>query len=252
MAAEPVPLEPGTQLADRAAIQSIERASQILELFDQDTTSLSPVLVSERLGLNRTTAHRYLTSMQAAGLLGKGLTPGPLLEQVATFISGRRRLLELAPAIMRGLSDKTGITVVLSIWGRTGAVVALVEESGRGQAIVTVRVGTVIDHHSAQARVLLAYQSDPAEIERYLSTLSAEERHRTQQNLAKVRSTQLGMSELEELGLTAIAVPVFGQRDVEAAMAFIGTTTAISLPEKGEEVQLLQRAADDLSNLLGA
>ena len=245
-------LHPKSGVPDRLGIQSIERASQILELFDQDTTNLSVNLVTERLGLNRTTAYRYLSSMQAAGLLSKRLMPGPLLEQVATFMSGQRRLFELAQGTMRSLSDKTGITVVMSTWGRTGAVVALVEEATQGQAIVTVRVGTVLDHHAAQSRVLLAFQADPTEVERYLSTLGDAERARTQANLAKVRSSRLGISELDELGLTAIAVPVFGQRNIESAMAFIGTATAISLPAKIQEIQLLQQAAADLSELLGA
>jgi hypothetical protein len=44
--------------ADRGAIQSIERAAMVLALFDQNTRTLSPAVVSERLGLNRTTCSR--------------------------------------------------------------------------------------------------------------------------------------------------------------------------------------------------
>ena len=47
---------------ERTSIQSIDRAANVLALLDQDTRRLTPSLVAERLGLNRTTAHRYLQS----------------------------------------------------------------------------------------------------------------------------------------------------------------------------------------------
>ena len=51
--------------SDRGSIQSIDRAALVLGLLDQHTRTLSPAVVAERLGLNRTTAHRYLQSLQA-------------------------------------------------------------------------------------------------------------------------------------------------------------------------------------------
>src|SRR5690554_4677475 len=86
---------------DKGAIQSIERAAMVLSLFDRQTSALSPVIVADRLGLNRTTAHRYLQSLQSSGFLDETYGPGPLLDQLAAFISGRQQILAIAPAIMR-------------------------------------------------------------------------------------------------------------------------------------------------------
>lgn len=250
-------IDPGTPVADvttldRTSIQSIDRASHVLELFDQDTLTLSAALVAERLGLNRTTAHRYLMSMQASGLLSKDFGPGPLLDQLSTFIAGSRQILQLAPDIMRSLSDETNMTVVLSLWGRSGAVVALVEDSTSGTIVITVRVGTRLEHFSAQTGILLAYQSDPVEVERYLANLTDDERRRTNARIAKIRRDQLSIGDLDHLGLAAIAAPVFGSRNIQAAMALIGTTKTLSLPEKSREVGMLQQAAERLSKLIDA
>lgn len=72
---------------------------------------------------------------------------------------------------MRQLSDDTGFIVVMSILGRSDPVVALVEETAIGTILITVRVGTVLAAKSAQARVLMAFQSEPAVVSRYLASL---------------------------------------------------------------------------------
>ncbi len=239
--------------SDRATIQSIDRASDILALLDHDTQLLTVGVVSERLGLNRTTAHRYLQSLQRAGFLDGSYGPGPLLEQLAALISGRRKVLSLAPAIMRRLSDDTGVTVVLSVLGQSGPVVALVEESVTSRLLVTVRVGTVLAPEAAQTRVLLAYQSDPAVVERYLVADEPDQRRRRLDELAKIRRAGVGWADLGHLGLAAIAAPVFGSRDIQAAIALISTEKMLPpTARSAEAVHGLRQAAQQLSRLVGA
>ncbi|HEY0247161.1 MAG TPA: helix-turn-helix domain-containing protein [Gryllotalpicola sp.] len=239
--------------ADKGAIQSIDRAGQILSLFDQDTLNLSVAIVSDRLGLNRTTAHRYLQSLQASGFLDKTNAPGPILDQLAAFISGRRKILSMAPPIMRELSDRTGITVVMSLLGRTGPVVALVEEAATGTIVVTVRVGTVLAPKSAQSRALIAFQTDPSAVARHLAGMPDVEARAEQAALAKVRRERIAWGDLGHLGLAAVAAPVFGSRDVQAALALIGTSKMLPGGERSAElVKSLHDAADSLSKLVGA
>ena len=128
--------------SERGSIQSIDRAANVLSLFDQNTRTLTAALVSERLGLNRTTAHRYLQSLQSSGFLDGSYGLGPLVDQLSALLAGRQQLLGLAPAIMRQLSDHTGLTCVLSFLGRTGAVVTLVEEASSVVPPTAVTQGT--------------------------------------------------------------------------------------------------------------
>ena len=232
-------------------IQSIERAAAVLSLFDQDTRALSPTLVAERLGLNRTTAHRYLQSLQASGFLNPAYGPGPLVDQLSALVSGRQQILSLAPTVMRQLSDRTGLTAVLSFLGRSGAVVSHVEEANAGTIVLTVRVGTALELKAAQSRVLLAFQSDPGVVSRLHAGLTAAQFRQEQAELALARRDRLAWGDLGRVGLASVAAPIFGSRDIQAAMAVIGTTTMLPPTERSSErVGMLKDAAERLSTMV--
>lgn len=237
--------------ADRGSIQSISRAADVLALLDQDTRVLAPGIVSERLGLNRTTAHRYLQSLQSSGFLSASYGPGPLLDQLAALVSERQQILTVAPTVMRQLADTAGLTTVLSFLGRSGAVVTLVEEASRGTIVLTVRVGTVLELKAAQSRVLLAFQADPSLVTRIHAGMSPTELRSEQAELAKVRRERLAWADLDRIGLASVAVPIFGSQDVQAAMGLLGTSTMLSPSDPtAERVQLLQAAAERLSTMV--
>ncbi|HXD62137.1 MAG TPA: helix-turn-helix domain-containing protein [Lacisediminihabitans sp.] len=238
--------------SERGSIQSIDRAANVLSLFDQNTRTLTAALVSERLGLNRTTAHRYLQSLQSSGFLSASFSPGPLLDQLSAFVSARQQILTLAPAVMRQLSDHTGLTAVLSFLGRSGAVVTLVEEANEGTIVLTVRVGTLLEIKAAQSRVLLAFQSDPGVAARIHAELDPAEARYEESELARVRRERIAWADLNRAGLASVAAPVFGRHDIQAAMALLGTSTILSPSDrKAERVRLLKAAAEHLSSLMG-
>lgn len=247
---EPPPARVSRRAADRGPIQSIDRAADVLALFDEHTRTLTPHLVSERLGLNRTTAHRYLLALQGAGFLTSGHTPGPLLDQLAGLVSTRQQILTLAPAVMRQLSAQTGLTVVLSVQGRSGAVVTLVEEARDGTIVLTVRVGTMLELKAAQSRALFAYQADPAVVARALEELPANEQLREQRELAKVRKEGIAWADLQRTGLASVAAPIFRGDEVQSAMALLGTALLLTGDEGTRRVAELGEAAEHLSALL--
>lgn len=238
--------------AERSAIQSIDRAANILSLLDEQTRLLTPGLVSERLGLNRTTAHRYLQSLQRAGFLGAAFGPGPLLDQLSALASVRQQILAFAPSVMRQLSDTTDLTTVLSFLGRTGAVVTLVEEAARPTIVLTIRVGTVLELKAAQTRVLLAFQSDTSAVARVQGSLTPAEVATENSALVGVRRHQVAWADLDRIGLASVAVPVFARNDVPAAMALIGTTAMLNAtPElAAERVAALEQAAQTLGSII--
>ena len=244
---QPVPLPD----ADRGSIQSIERAAMVLALFDQHTRTLSPTLVSERLGLNRTTAHRYLLSMQASGFLNASYGPGPLIDQLSGLVSTRQQIMSLAPSLLRQLSDRTGLTAVVSFLGRSGAVVGHVEEANEGTIVLTVRVGTVLEIKAAQSRVLLAFQSDPNVVSRMHAGLTGAQARQEQAELDLVRRDRVAWADLGRVGLASVAAPIFGSQDIQAAMAVLGTTTMLPPTERSaERVLMLKDAANRLSTMV--
>jgi DNA-binding IclR family transcriptional regulator len=236
---------------DRGTIQSIERCALVLALFDQNTRTLTPGLVSERLGLNRTTAHRYLQSMQASGFLGPHYGPGPLVDQLSSLVSARQQILALAPAVMRQLSDRSGLTAVLSFLGRSGAVVSHVEEASEGTIVLTVHVGTLLELKAAQSRALLAFQADPGVVTRLHASLSDAESRHEKAELARVRRNRVAWADLGRVGLASVAAPVFGLNDVQAAMGILGTSTMLPESKQSDErVELLTAAAEQLSAMV--
>jgi DNA-binding IclR family transcriptional regulator len=247
-----VPAEsPALADGERGAIQSIERAAAVLSLLDQDTRTLTAVIVAERLGLNRTTAHRYLLSLQKSGFLGPGYGPGPLLDQLTALSSPRQRILDFAPSILRQLADQTGLTSVLSVLGRTGVVVTRVEEATAGTVVLTIPVGTVLELRAAQTRVLLAFQSDPSVVRRLHAPLDADEARLESDCLARVRRDRLAWADLGRAGIASVAVPVFGSRDVQAAMGLLGTAAMLeSDAAESMPVARLREAAEKLSTLI--
>lgn len=237
--------------ADKGVIQSIDRAAAVLALLDQDTRTLTPALVADRLGLNRTTAHRYLQSLQSSGFLDAGYGLGPIFDQLAALISGRQQILSIAPGIMRRLSDETGSTCVLSVLGRIGAVVTLVEEASKGTIILTVKVGTNLEVRAAQSRVLLAFQGDPTVVARAHTVLPPTEAAAEAGELARVRRERIAWGDLGRIGLASVAAPIFGANDVQAAIALIGTSAVLGPGETGaEKVRSLRDCADELSALM--
>lgn len=241
----------GPAEAGRTPIQAIDRAANVLSLLDQDTRVLTAALVAERLGLNRTTAHRYLQSLQRAGFLSASAGPGPLLDQLSALVSVRQQILALAPAVMRQLADTTGLTAVLSFLGRTGAVVTLVEEPQQGTIVLTVRIGTVLEVKAAQTRVLLAFQSDPRAVSRAHATLPPAEVAAERAALHDARRHRLAWADLDRVGLASVAVPILATYDVQAAMALIGTSAMLNPADDSvERVRALQDAASTLTSMV--
>ena len=92
-------------------IQAVTRAAQVLALFDTKRSELTVAAVAKELGMNRTTAHRYLTSMEHAGLLvrnGNGYEAGPLVIQVGGVVLAFRigqPLVAILGAIVAGVTS---------------------------------------------------------------------------------------------------------------------------------------------------
>lgn len=236
---------------DRGPIQSIDRAAAVLALFDENTHALTPALVADRLGLNRSTAHRYLHALQTAGFLSAGNGLGPLVDQLAALVSTRQQLVTLAPPVLRRLSDRAGLTAVLSLPGRGGAIATLVEEAPDDTILLTVRPGTVLEPRAAQSRILLAYQTDPNAVARALAALPAAEARTEQAELAKARRDGLAWADLRRPGLESVAVPVFGGgHDAVAAIGLIGTTALLVGDEAAPRIDALRAAGEELSSLL--
>jgi DNA-binding IclR family transcriptional regulator len=214
----------GTSPSD---IQAVGRLAQILQLFTPELPELSVADAAERLRLNRTTVHRYLTSMAAAGLVEHGsrpavYVPGRLLVQLGAFAVGQRHIVRVAPPYLHELTQRAGVTSVVSLWGPSGPVVAMVQEDAEHGTIVTVRVGSQLRIDSAQSIAFLAFLPDRLQVQGLLSSMPSGQQKQFRDRIAGATRTGLNIF-TNRLGITVIAAPVFSDTGICATIGAVGT-----------------------------
>lgn len=241
--------------ADSAEIQAVSRAAQILALYGPETPVLTAAEAAERLGLNRTTAYRYCTSLVTAGLLERGMEagtfiPGGLLLQLGAYSLGRRRVMDLAPPHLRALSANARMTAVLSLWGASGPVVSRVEEETGPIVLVTVRVGSHLPLDTAQAKVFAAFHSDDFAVSRLMASMPHDLRARLDADVAGVRAAGY-CAAASTPGIVAVAAPVFDEYGLCASLAVVSTDNALSTSADAPELAMVIATARALTKEMG-
>lgn len=253
-----VPVRAAAEAAGSGDIQAVRRVASILRLFSGSARGLSVAEAAERTGLNRSTAHRYFSTMVAEQILERDrdepttYVPGQLLLELGTIARGQRRVLEVAPPHMRALSRATNLTVTLSLWSFFGPIVSLVSEPSTHPALLTVRVGVRLGTESAQTRLFLALSGEDGAAERFLAPLAARDRQELEASFAVLRRTGVCRVHLPNIDGTGVAVPVFDHDDIAATMALLGTVSALPATGSAQEEALAAAAAAVTAELGGA
>jgi len=237
-------------------IQVIARSAQLLRLFSTTQRSLRVSDVGPESGLQRTTVHRYLSSMANAGFLERdndgGYRLGPLLVQLGTVALRGLRVLEIAGPHCQELADEARETAVLAVWGGLGPVVARVHEATDRLVNISIRIGSQLPLEAAQSVVFLAFMTDVSIEARLLSQLPETRRREIKLQIETVRREGYMVSSQVVQGIRAIAAPVFdGRGDVCATVAILGTVNGISDGERSGLLLALARTAERLSRDLG-
>jgi DNA-binding IclR family transcriptional regulator len=236
-------------------IQAVARCAQILRMVARDQ-QVRPTDVASELGLQRSTAHRYLSSMAGADLIDRQengtFTAGPLAVQLGAVAMRRSKVLEIAAPYMTELSGQAHETVVLSLWGGTGAVVTRVQEDTEELVHVVVREGSELPPFAAQSQVFLAHLPDRDVVERLLRGLPSPVRIEVEEGIELVRRTGFGEHAMVVQGVRAIAAPIFDSRAViSATLAIVGTSDAITAKPGSRIAEALASTADRISTQLG-
>jgi DNA-binding IclR family transcriptional regulator len=224
--------------------QSVERAVRMLGFFTPEDPELTLAELTTRLGTSKATTHRYAVALRRAGLLrhdaARGVyTLGPrVVELAATALAGLR-IIKIAGPHLERLVQRVNETAVLSIWDGESPVVVRVEDNTDRIVRIVVRTGSRLPVDSAQGKIHAAFipdiddaSLDPGELER-------------------IRADRVAVNSRVVEGIRAIAVPVFQNREMAAAMAVVGTVAAIPDEPRSPLAHMLLEAADVLSAELG-
>lgn len=235
-------------------IQSVSRVCRIMQLFSH-APSITTADVVEHLGLNRSTASRYLSSLAGEGFVQRTVqgrfVPGPNLHGVAVALIDSNPVSEAVPYMQR-LSAMLNETVVLSLWGGDGPVIAWVEEDDSRLVHVSVRQGSILPPNSAQAQVFLAYLPDRPDVQQLMDGLPDLIRGDLATQIQHVHRHGYAINSHVVQGVRAVAAPTFGRNGlIEATVALVGTVNSIPLNADSTQIQALVETADRISRHRG-
>ncbi|MDQ7910442.1 helix-turn-helix domain-containing protein [Phytohabitans sp. ZYX-F-186] len=188
-------------------LQVVARVVQLLRLLAANET-IDLVSAAEELGVGKSTAHRYLASMENHGLLQRRdrnrYEFGVLLAELGTMALSRLGVLALARPVMEQISVSIRHTVVLSVWNGTCAVVAQVREDSSRTAHVSITVGSQLGPNAAQSVVFWAFRDQSF----YRFREGAPPVNATEAELAEVRRTGIAFRKSPREGVSAVATAV--------------------------------------------
>lgn len=143
-------------------IQSVERALQILDLFNEQATELKITDISKLMGLSKSTLHSLLKTLQLHGYIDQNPENGKYrlgmkLVERGHFVVGSMDIRQKAKGWLTDLSRRTGQTTHLGILdGREGVYIEKIE--GKLAAIAYSRIGRRLPvHATAIGKVLIAW-----------------------------------------------------------------------------------------------
>ena len=243
------------------SVRSVERAIAILDRLAQGTWQ-SGAELARGLGVHRSTALRLLGTLERHALVERDSGTaryrlGRRLPQLASVVTGEFDLRYLARPICERLAAASGETATFELL--IGDDIVPIEEATASNSVVTVNwLGRRYPVHcTASGKAFLAF-GPGAVRERLLAEPLAKVTPRTVTDPAKLaaqldqarRSGVARTHEELEMGLDAIAAPVFGP-DGEMVAALDVSGPSHRLRERSNLDRLTLEAAAELSRKLG-
>jgi len=244
--------------------QAVLRAVRLLKALGAAPAPPTLAELVRTVGLNKTTAYRLLTALEAEGLVergtGDGYRLGPELVALGSRALGADDLRAAARGELIALAKKTRETAHLEI--RAGAETLILDEAlGSHRVGATPSVGTRWPAHATSTgKVLLAALDDP-DLEALLEsplpaltprTITNPQALRRELQRVRDRGYATGIEELEP-GYMAVAVPVHGREGQVVAAVGIGGPRVRLGPERLTAIaKTLPQHAARISERLGA
>lgn len=253
----------GNEVPRDVGVRSVERAIAILDLLAQGGWQAGADVARE-LRVHRSTALRLLGTLERHGLVERDQRTakyrlGHRLQQLASVVSGEFDLRYVARPVCASLAGALGETVTLDVLA--GEVIVPIEQATASTSMVSVNwLGRRTPVHcTASGKVILAF-APPAVRERLLAhpleratSHTLTDRAELEQQLEAARESGVARTFEElELGLDAIAAPVFGaDGEVVAALDVSGPSHRLRQEGRPELLRMTREGAADLSRRLG-
>lgn len=204
-------------------IRAVERALDVLLCFTSQTPELSMSQIAERIGINKSTVHRLLSTLEGKRFVERDPStgvyrPGLRLLQMASLAMEQNSLRRLAAPFMQSLRDQYKENVNLAVLDGADVVYLDVIEGSQRVKLAAVPGQRLPAFCTASGKAILAFL--PQEklknvLERGMpkltqATISSPDE--LLRNIDGIRKRGFAISEQEfEDGINAVAVPICDQ-----------------------------------------
>lgn len=251
---------------ENSSVRTIDRLVEILNCFTRDETRWSLSELSLRLGLPKSTLHRFLVGLEGHGVLRRDVDDGKWRLGHRLFVWGSLAiestgLRQVAAPIMRELANQTGETVLLTEY-HDGEIICIDKVETGHSVRLALDIGAIrAPHAGASSKVLMAYlpAAEVAAIIRDRGLPRLCERTITdtdtlQAELRQIRERGYADSyEETDRGAWGIATPILNWKgEVVAGLGIAGPTVRFNEQQVQEYVRLCCDAAARISTVLGS
>lgn len=226
-------------------MQSIDRAVAILELVSKVDQGLPVTEVGRMMEMPVATAHRFLKSLAANGLVTqdpktKFFKLGIKIVGLASCLLNSNRLIEVARAPMRAAAEKLDHVVYLSQRSQTSAICVSSEDpNAGGHTKFAAQIGLEMPFYAAAAaKMLFAFDSEPAlrgliALQTPLKAFTPKTKITVDDILEDAKQTRINgyavCDEELESGVIAVAAPVYSyDGSIIASVAVTGIKSNVN------------------------
>jgi len=261
------PDSPGVRpVSPRYRIQAIERAVSILNAFSAEEPELGVTELADRLGLHKSTVHRFMVNLDAAGLVERNQRTGRYrlglrIFELGGLVMQQMNLWDEALPFLESLVRDTGETGHLAVLDG-GEAIYIERVEARRALRVPSAIGRGYPAHATNlGKVLLAdlpsERVDAIVAERGLAAYTPHtitDPDHLAAELERIRELGYAIDNEEyDEGLRCIGAPVRDHSGhVVAAVGIGGPVTRITPVRVDELAELVMAAARGLSRRLGA
>jgi len=246
-------------------IQSVDRALQILDLFDDQNKEIKITDISARTGLNKSTLHALLKTLQARGYIDQNEDNGRYrlgmkLVERGNFVISSIDIRTVCNRFLVDLSAQTGQTTHLGILdGGHGVYIDKVE--GQAAIITYSRIGRRLPLHcTAMGKVLVAYQDEKTRkriLQGYsfdaMTSRSITSEQAFEEELTKILEQGYAIDDQEHVkGVRCTAVPIFDHKGkITAAISLSTLTSIVNNRDFERYIGLLNSISGEISAQIG-
>ncbi len=244
---------------------SLEKAIQILSLFDSGHRKLSAQEISEFLCIPSSTTYNYLKVFIQNEILAKDektnkFCLGFKIFKLGILASENFSLLEIVHPYLVSIAGRSRETVVLTVSDDLDVLCVDTVETPRLVKLTMKKGARIPLHAGAPGKAVLAYKGQTflhEMIQRKgltkLNRNTITDLEELKQALASIRRQGFSVSNSEvDTGTAALAVPIFDHEGlVIASISLIGSKEAIFREEQKELIEMLKDAGRGISAELG-